>query len=192
MVIWSAFRMGNYRVNDHPYHAPQFNVGCVFPMTVVSRLPHAEFGLNDHRRDAPFFGPLPGPKFQSSLKLFFSEHNQVKEAKFLHYYFRIVELHSFWFLTHLNTIKLFSIYILWIFLTELNKQVDLCWIQGPGFRIWQKPVWTGNNTGIPVWRQKGTIYGFYEFFNFLLFRDREERNLNDLLNLKNLHSVLKA
>ena len=24
MVIWSAFRMGQYRVNDHLYHAPQF------------------------------------------------------------------------------------------------------------------------------------------------------------------------
>ena len=24
MVIWPAFRMGQYRVNDHPYHAPQF------------------------------------------------------------------------------------------------------------------------------------------------------------------------
>ena len=25
MVIWPAFRMGQYCVNDHPYHAPQFN-----------------------------------------------------------------------------------------------------------------------------------------------------------------------
>ena len=25
MVIWPAFRMGQYRVNDHPYHAPQFS-----------------------------------------------------------------------------------------------------------------------------------------------------------------------
>jgi len=24
MVIWPAFRVGQYRVNDHPYHAPQF------------------------------------------------------------------------------------------------------------------------------------------------------------------------
>ena len=24
MVIWPAFRMGQYRVNDHPYYAPQF------------------------------------------------------------------------------------------------------------------------------------------------------------------------
>ena len=23
-VIWPAFRTGQYRVNDHPYHAPQF------------------------------------------------------------------------------------------------------------------------------------------------------------------------
>ena len=27
MVIWPAFHMGQYRVNDHPYHAPQFNSG---------------------------------------------------------------------------------------------------------------------------------------------------------------------
>ena len=26
MVIWPAFRMGQYRVNDNPYHAPQFTV----------------------------------------------------------------------------------------------------------------------------------------------------------------------
>ena len=25
MVIWPAFRMRQYRVNDHPYHAPQFS-----------------------------------------------------------------------------------------------------------------------------------------------------------------------
>jgi len=25
MVIWPAFRMEKYRVNDHPYHAPQFS-----------------------------------------------------------------------------------------------------------------------------------------------------------------------
>ena len=30
-------------------------VGCVFPMVVVSILPHAEFGPNDHREDAPHF-----------------------------------------------------------------------------------------------------------------------------------------
>ena len=26
IVIWSAFRMGQYRVNDHPQRAPQFSV----------------------------------------------------------------------------------------------------------------------------------------------------------------------
>ena len=30
-------------------------VGCVFPMVVVSILPHAEFGPNDHREDASHF-----------------------------------------------------------------------------------------------------------------------------------------
>ena len=30
-------------------------VGCVFPMVVVSILPHAEFGPNDHRKDALHF-----------------------------------------------------------------------------------------------------------------------------------------
>ena len=24
MIIWPAFRIGRYRVNDHPYHVPQF------------------------------------------------------------------------------------------------------------------------------------------------------------------------
>ena len=30
-------------------------VGCVFPMVIASILPHAEFGPNDHREDAPHF-----------------------------------------------------------------------------------------------------------------------------------------
>ena len=30
-------------------------VGCVFAMVVVSILPHAKFGRNDHREDAPHF-----------------------------------------------------------------------------------------------------------------------------------------
>ena len=30
-------------------------VGCVFPLVVVSILPHADFGRNDHREDAPHF-----------------------------------------------------------------------------------------------------------------------------------------
>ena len=45
---------------------------------------------------------------------------------------------------------------------------------------------------IPESLFEGKKEQFMVFMNFLLFRDREERNLNDLLNLKNLHSVLKA
>ena len=30
-------------------------IKCVFPMVVVSILPHAEFGLNDHREGALYF-----------------------------------------------------------------------------------------------------------------------------------------
>ena len=29
MVIWPASRMVKYRVNDHPYHAPQFKPNCL-------------------------------------------------------------------------------------------------------------------------------------------------------------------
>ena len=32
-----------------------FKGGCVFPVAIVSMLPHAEFGPNDHREDAPHF-----------------------------------------------------------------------------------------------------------------------------------------
>ena len=40
MVIWPAFRMGQYRVNDHPYHAPQFNgyLGCASATYQAPRL----------------------------------------------------------------------------------------------------------------------------------------------------------
>ena len=33
----------------------KYKVERVFPMVVVSILPHAEFGPNDHREDAPHF-----------------------------------------------------------------------------------------------------------------------------------------
>ena len=32
-----------------------YKVGCVFPMVIVSILPHAEFGPNDHRENPPHF-----------------------------------------------------------------------------------------------------------------------------------------
>ena len=35
-------------------------VGCVFPVAVVSVLPHAEFGPNDYQEDAPHFKLLSG------------------------------------------------------------------------------------------------------------------------------------
>ena len=34
-------------------------VGCVFPMVVVSLLPRAEVGLNDHQEDAQRFTLVP-------------------------------------------------------------------------------------------------------------------------------------
>ena len=40
---------------DHIEILVSTKVGCVFPMVVVSILPHAEFGPNDHREDAPHF-----------------------------------------------------------------------------------------------------------------------------------------
>ena len=33
----------------------EFKVGCVFPINVLSILPHAKFGRNDHREDEPHF-----------------------------------------------------------------------------------------------------------------------------------------
>ena len=30
MVIWPEFRMGQYRVNDHPYHGPQFTCTTIY------------------------------------------------------------------------------------------------------------------------------------------------------------------
>jgi len=37
MVIWPAFRIRQYRVNDHPYHAPQF-IDCIFLTLKDSRI----------------------------------------------------------------------------------------------------------------------------------------------------------
>ena len=41
-------------------------VGCVFAMVVVSILPYAEFGRNDHREDAPHFKRYTSKLDQSS------------------------------------------------------------------------------------------------------------------------------
>ena len=42
MVIWPAFRTGQYRVNDHSYHAPQFNVSTTY--IYVPEFPWIELG----------------------------------------------------------------------------------------------------------------------------------------------------
>jgi len=38
MVISPAFRMGQYRVNDHPYHAPQFSLALIDPYQIYLKL----------------------------------------------------------------------------------------------------------------------------------------------------------
>ena len=43
----------NHRAEDHINM--RHKVGRVFPMVVVSIPPHAEFGRNGHREDAPIF-----------------------------------------------------------------------------------------------------------------------------------------
>ena len=44
--LWSFFQQNTLQISK---------VGCVFLMVVVSLLPNAEFGRNDHREDAPHF-----------------------------------------------------------------------------------------------------------------------------------------
>ena len=50
-------------------------VGCVFPMVVVSILPHAEFEPNDHQKDTPDFSkerfeaPLLIKEFANNFKV---------------------------------------------------------------------------------------------------------------------------
>ena len=46
-------------------------VGCVVVMVVVSILPHAEFGPNDHRQDAPHFKKQwLGHQYENQLQMF--------------------------------------------------------------------------------------------------------------------------
>ena len=33
-------------------------MGCIFPIIIVSILPKAEFGINDHRADEAFYGVI--------------------------------------------------------------------------------------------------------------------------------------
>ena len=48
-------KQNDIKVGSSFNRAFQSKVGCFFPMVAVSLLPHAEFGLNDHRKDAPHF-----------------------------------------------------------------------------------------------------------------------------------------
>ena len=45
----------HYIINQVIYIAQFNNLGCVFPMAIVSILPPAEFGWNDHQEDALHF-----------------------------------------------------------------------------------------------------------------------------------------
>ena len=62
------------------------------------------------------------------------------------------------------------------FLTELNKQVDLCWIQGPGSRTLTK---TGLNRSIPESLFEGKKEQFMVFMNFQFSSSRSRRTKSE-------------
>ena len=43
-------------------------LGCIFPMVIVSILPHTEFGPNDHWEDAPHFKILTRTYFSGNAE----------------------------------------------------------------------------------------------------------------------------
>ena len=47
MVNWPAFRMEKYRVNDYPYHAPQFIFGYFYPKLASDPIIFRRFLLAD-------------------------------------------------------------------------------------------------------------------------------------------------
>ena len=47
--------IGQFQNDLYHLSPPNCKVGCVFAMIVVSILPHAELGPNDHRDDEPHF-----------------------------------------------------------------------------------------------------------------------------------------
>ena len=53
MVVWLAFRMGQYRVNDHTYHAPQFTRLGVFSKMISNRVPGAGAGSESQNEPPP-------------------------------------------------------------------------------------------------------------------------------------------
>ena len=62
-------------------------VGCVWPMVVVSILPQAEFGWNDHRKDAPHCRTTPKrPKLEKKLKNMFQEGNGAMYDEYVNSY----------------------------------------------------------------------------------------------------------
>ena len=57
MICVSKFIFLSSYVSKLPKFHPRlyFKLGCVFPMVIVSILPHAEFGWNGHQERAPHF-----------------------------------------------------------------------------------------------------------------------------------------
>ena len=53
--LWLKWRNLNCKLNYIQAYYRTIIVECVFSMVVVSLLPHAEFGSNNHRDDAPHF-----------------------------------------------------------------------------------------------------------------------------------------
>ena len=67
MVIWSAFHMGQYRVNDHPYYAPQFRYDSFLPFILALRFSRLDidakytFALFRDSMTANVIGTYPCP-----------------------------------------------------------------------------------------------------------------------------------
>ena len=51
MVIWPAFRMEQYRVNDHPYHAPQFILLLKYVLFILFGFFRDRVNFDDYHRE---------------------------------------------------------------------------------------------------------------------------------------------
>ena len=55
MVIWPAFRMGQYSANDHPYHAPQFTI---FDTWLIFQIERNDFLFLGYKTFSYYFAKL--------------------------------------------------------------------------------------------------------------------------------------
>ena len=101
-------------------------VECVVPVVVVSLLPHAEFGRNDHRVEAPHFISSVFFNFSNHLKLNSSRKQQnLYQNRYKLFIYAVIYFHGINLPSLVPQCRLFSFFLIDPFATGSAVRADL-------------------------------------------------------------------